>query len=396
MTAPQPEDRGNGLLSRVTERKLLALAGFGALVTLLAFLIDLPAARAGLLVAAQFAIGIALGGLLFIVFGFVMKAGWSVALRRVPEAMAGIVPYAGAFVFLTIVLCLGAYEWSHADAVAGDALLQHKSGWLNVGGVLMRAAVFVILWTLFARALVRVSRAQDTSSDPAGATTKSVYLSCGFLAVFAVTYSLATFDWIMSLEAHWFSTVFAIYNFSSLFLSAIAVMILIVIALRRWGPLKDVVRADHLHDLGKITLGLTVFWAYIWFCQYMLIWYSDIPEETTYYVSRMKAPWEPWMLLNLAVNWLIPFLLLLPRPAKRSEGMMARVAVLLLFARFLDLHLLIAPPLTGDRPWTILWAVGPVVLVLSLLAILVFRKLAEAPAVPQKDPYLGESLAHHT
>jgi len=383
-----------GPLSQGAERKLLALAGLGAVVTLFAFVFDLPAARAGLLMAAQFAVGVALGGLLFVVFGFVMKAGWSVALRRVPEAMAGAVPYAGAFVFVAIVLCLGAFEWSHGEVVAGDELLQHKSSWLNTGGVLVRAAIFVTLWTLFARALIRASRRQDASAQPEAETRRSVYLSCGFLAVFAVTWSLATFDWIMSLEAHWFSTVYAIYNFASSFLSALAVMILLVVALRRWGPLRGVLREDHLHDLGKITLGFTVFWAYIWFCQYMLIWYSDIPEETTYYVSRMKAPWEGWMLLNLAANWLIPFLLLLPRPAKRSEAMMARVAVLLLLARFLDLHLLIAPALTGDRPWTILWAIGPVTMVVSLLAILVFRKLAEAPAVPVRDPFLGESLSH--
>jgi hypothetical protein len=388
-TNPRP-----AILGPRGERRLLSLAVAGALITLVAFLADHEAAWAGLLVAGQFALGLALGGLLFLVFTYVMKAGWSVALRRIPEAMAGALPHAGGFVLLTLLVSLGAYEWSHADAVAGDALLQHKSGWLNVGAVLVRAVVCLGLWALFARALVRASRRQDLSGDLAE-TRRCVHLSCAFLAVFAVTFSVASFDWIMSLEAHWFSTVFAIYTFSGVFLSGVAAIILLAVALRRFGPLRDVVRPDHLHDLAKLAFGFTVFWAYIWFCQYMLIWYSDIPEETTYYVSRMKAPWHPWMLLNVAVNWLAPFLLLLPRPAKRNEAILVRVALLLLLGRLLDLHLMVAPPVVGAQPWSLLWTLGPIALALPLLVLVILRRFREAAPVPAADPFVGESLHHH-
>ncbi len=391
----EPASAGPRLIDGALTQRLIVVAAVAVVVTLGGCFIDTEAGWAGLIVAGQYALGLSLGGLLFLVFGFVTRAGWSVAIRRVPEALATTLPYTAACVFVILLITLGAYEWTHTEAVESDPLLQHKSGWLSVAGVLVRSVLFLGIWIAFAWMLRGVSRRQDDKPGEHALHGRAVKLSCGFLVVFALTYSFAAFDWVMSLEPHWYSTVYAVYNFSSLFLSSLAAIAVIAILLERAGPLRGILRDDHLHDLGKLMLGFATFWAYIWFCQYMLIWYSNIPEETTYYVPRMNATWGPWMVINVGVNWLIPFLLLLPRPAKRNRTTMLRVAVLLLAGRWLDLHLMVAPPLVGDHFVSVLWGIAPLAALLAGFTWFFLRGLGNAKPVPEGDPYLGESLHYH-
>ena len=375
-------------------RRLLLASGIGLALAALGYLVDREAAAGGLLVAALYGVGIAVGGLAFVALGHVTGAGWSTALRRIPEGMAGTLPIAGAIVLVTLVLALPIYLWADGEAVARDDLLAHKQPWLNEVGFLFRAAMYVGVWVLFSWALRKTSRTQDETGGIA-ARNRSVVLSAGFLVVFAITFTLASFDWVMSLEPHWFSTVFAIYNFSGAIISALAVIVIVAIVLERTGPLRGVLRTEHLHDLGKLMLGFTTFWAYIWYCQYMLIWYSDIPEETAYFVRRTAAGWEPLMIGSLILTWLIPFLMLLPRPAKRSRANMLRVAMMLLLARWLDLHLLVMPAVTPDAPWAFAWQIPAVAGVLCLLVWAFLRVFRGADVVPTRDPLLEESLEYH-
>jgi len=373
-----------------SKRILLAIAAVGGLLTLIGWFASTERTSAGVLVAAMLVLGMSLGGLAFVAFGYVTRAGWSTALRRVPEAMAATLPFGAGLTLIALAFGPFLYEWMHDHH---DPILAKKAAWLSTGFFYVRAVVYLGVWMLFARAIRRVSLRQDETGD-VGATGTNLRLSTIFLICFALTFSFACFDWIMSIEAHWFSTVYAVYCFSGLFLAAIAAITIFSILLRRQGTFAGVLREDHLHDLGKLTLGFSTFWAYIWFCQYMLIWYSNMPEETSYYVTRFGGAWGPLMIANVVVNWLIPFIVLLPRPAKRDEGRMMAVAVLLLVGRVFDLYLLVQPGLL-DSPAFGLWELAPLAATVPVAIILVSRAFFSAAPVPKSDPMLGESLHYH-
>ncbi len=393
-SAPAAPAPTAGLLSTGLRRGLLVSAGIGAVLTALGFAIDAPRAAAGLLVAAQYLLGIGLGGLMFVGFGYVLQAGWHVAIRRVPEAFAGILPIASVGVLLTLA-CMGLlYHWTHASYVEGDPIMEGKAGWLNTGGFVLRSLVYLAAWLAFAFWMRRHSLQQDLDDDLAH-THRNTTLSAILMVVFGITFTLASIDWLMSMEPHWYSTVFAIYNFSGLFTSALAAMLIVLVALRRMGRLPQL-RDDHLHDLGKLTISFATFWGYIWFCQYMLIWYSHIPEETAWYAHRQTGAWSVLHLANPIVNWLIPFLVLLPRPAKRHATTLVRVAVLLLFGRWLDLYYMVHPVVLPDGPAFGLYELAPMALAVGVGILAIFRVLGRHPLVPKNDPYLVESLHHHT
>ena len=346
------------------------------------------------LVAAMYLIGLSLAGMLFLTFHYLVTAGWSVCLKRVAEALASTLPIAALLVLLTLVGTNVLYEWAHADAVAGNPLLQEKSGWLNVPFFVARTVLYLAVWSVFCWAMLRVSRRQDRTG---GLTPnrRSTALSAGFLAVFALTFSLASFDWLMSLQPEWYSTIFAAYNFAGAFVSGLAVITITAILLRRQGALAGIFTEHHLHDLGKMLMGFTTFWVYLWFCQFMLIWYGNLPEEVTFYLSRHQGAWAVLSVANLLANWVIPFLVLLPRPATHVESQMLRICGMLLVGRWLDLYLLVLPVFESQAPVLGLWEVAPIVGVAALFLIFLRRGLAAADLVPRGDPYLGESLRHH-
>jgi hypothetical protein len=347
-----------------------------------------------ILLVGMYVVGLALAGMLFLAFHYLTTAGWSVCLKRIAEAMASTLPL-GA---LLILACLGGvgvlYEWSNPDVVAASELLQKKTAWLNIPFFAGRMVFYLAVWMLFCRALVRTSRRQDETGGLA-AQRRSTALSAGFMAVFAVTFSLASFDWLMSLEAEWFSTIFSVYNFVGSFVSGLAMITITAIVLRRNGALKGVITEHHLHDLGKLLIGFTTFWMYIWFCQYMLIWYSNLPEEVTYYEWRHQGAWAVLTVACLLANWVIPFLVLLPRSAKTDEATLLRICSLLLVGHWLDLYLVVQPVFTPAAPVLGLWEIAPVVLAVALFLLSFRRGLAAADLVPRGDPYLEESLHHH-
>ena len=351
-------------------------------------------AGANVLLGVFYVLGLALAGLLFVAFQNVTSASWSVVLRRVPEAMASTLPVAAALSLVVLGLIPVLYEWSHVDVVAADPLLSAKAAWLNPTSFMVRTVVCAVIWLVFGFLLVAGPRRRETAKGVVSGV-RPVGASGAFLALFAITFSVVCFDWIMSLEPHWFSTVYAVYHFSGLFLGGLAAVTLFVILLRRLGPLSGVVTSNHLHDLGKLLLGFSTFWAYIWFCQYMLIWYTNIPEETSHFVARAAGTWGLLFLVNVFVNWVIPFVVLLPRGAKRSETVLLGVSVLLIVGRWLDLYLLIGPPLYDGEPQFGVWELLPFLGLLSLFALAFFHALGRIGTVPLGDPRLEESLRHH-
>lgn len=372
-------------------RTLRTIAVIGLGVTALGWFVSPERTAAAVLVAAMAVLGVALGGLAFVALSYVTRAGWSVAFRRVPEAMAGLVPFGVACTAIALAGAPVLYHWM--NDTAHDPLLAKKAAWLNGGFFFLRAAIIALVWIAFSRRIRRISLDQDKSHDVA-ATGRNLRTSTLFLVCFALTFSVASFDWIMSIEAHWFSTVFAVYCFSGVFVSGLASITIMSILLRRRGVFANVLREDHLHDLGKLTLGFTTFWAYIWFCQYMLIWYGNLPEETSYYITRFTGTWGPLMIANVMVGWFIPFMVLLPRPAKRSESVMLAIAVLLLVGRVLDLVLLIQPGLL-EAPHFGVWEMAPLAALVPVALILLLRIFERAPPVPRGDPMLAESLHYH-
>ncbi len=344
---------------------------------------------AGLLIAGYLLTGFGLAGIVFVAMQYACGAGWSVAFRRVPEAMSMMLPAGAAVLAIVFLLHPSTYPWTTVPPHHG-----FQEFWLRRPFFLVRALIYIGVWIAFATAIVGASRRQDDDREVAH-TRRNVRLSVAFLVIFAVTFWLASFDWIMSLEPDWASTIFGIYNFAGMFSGGLALMIVFVLWLRRTGPLRDFVNEEHLHDLGKLLFAFCTFWMYIWFSQYMLIWYADISEETAYYVARLKNAWEPLFLLNMLLNWAVPFAALLSRGAKRSPRVLGRVAVLVLVGRVLDVYLLVAPPLVGPRPSFGIGMAGGLTAGVAILVLAFYRGMRGVSPTPVNDPYLAESLHYH-
>ena len=347
------------------------------------------------LLANYYLLGLGLAGVFFIAIQYVSNAGWAAAIRRVPESMTSVLPVAAVLMLLMIFGIHTLYHWSHESVVAQDHLLQAKSGWLNTPFFIVRIVVYFALWILFTLFMVRFSRKQDENGD-LSYTKKNVRLSAIFLVVFPVTFSLACFDWIMSLEPHWFSTIFAVYNFSGLFLNGIAALTFIVILLRRWGVLQGIVTESHLHDLGKLLFAFSTFWMYIWFSQYILIWYANIPEEVIYFTRRETGSWFTFGFLNLAFNWVFPFILLISAKAKKNEGLLFKACIIVMVGHWIDLFWMILPPFMTNISFVSIWDIGPVAGAIALFFLITFRSLSRGNVIPINDPYLSESLHYHS
>ncbi len=377
-------------------RKLIWVGLLAGATVLLGIFLRPERTWPSLLIVAIFLVGLALGGMIFLATQAVASGGWHVCFKRIPEAMASTLPYAGAVMVLTLAGGMSTlYEWSHADVMANDALLAGKKAWLNAPFFLGRAVVVLAIWFGFVQAMLRVSRRQDEEKTTAG-NKKTVVISALFLVVFALTFSVASWDWLMSLEAHWFSTIFAAYHFTGSFVSGLAMITIAAIVLRRQGALKGIVTPEHLQDMGKLLMGFSAFWAYLWVCQYLLIWYGDLPEEVTFYMTRHSGAWAVVSAANLVVGWLVPFLALLPRATKRNEAFLLKAAGLLLVGHWIDLYVSVQPVFQPEAPLLGIWEIAPVVGGVALFLLLFRRGLAAADVVPVGDSYLQESLHHHS
>lgn len=369
---------------------LVAVGG----LTLIGGLMAAPRQTWGnVLLVSYYLIGLGLGGLVLIALQNVTGAGWGTALRRLPEALAALMPLAAVGVAAVLVAYPALYPWANPASGGHDAThAAFRRLWLDRPFVLLRALSYLLVWVLFARAMVRASVRQD-DDGAIGHTYASRRLSAAFLVVFGATCWLSSVDWIMSLEPAWSSTIFGVYQFTGQFLSGLAAVSALAIWLRRQGALRGIVTRDHLHDLGKLLFSFSSFWMYIWFSQYMLIWYVNNPEETVYFVRRLDGGWRGLFYLNVLLNWVIPFLVLLPRATKRSPRVLLAMALVVLAGRWLDLYLMILPPLI-ERPlqgFGILEG-GLAAGALGVFLLVVLRALGARSLVPFNDPFLVESL----
>jgi len=297
----------------------------------------------GLLTAALFGLTVALGGAVFAAIQGVSGARWWAPVRPVASALAGTLAVPGAALFLTLVLGLRTlYPWARPGAAAVSHALHAKAVWLNPSFFLARALVVLVLWMALA-SLLRDRLAVLDGRPSAEANRAFARASVLFLLLLAPTLSAASWDWAMSLEPEWYSTMFSVYIFSGTFLGGIAAVAVLAIWLDRRGLLGWRLAPETLHDLGKLLFAFGTFWAYIWFCQYLLIWYSNLPEETPYFARRLTGGWTLLFWLNPVLNFGVPFAALLSARVKRRPGFLAQVALVVLLGRWLDSYLLIAP-----------------------------------------------------
>lgn len=373
-------------------KTLSAGAAIGAMLVGAGLAIEGARGWAALLHAGTYLVSLAATATLLVALAYVTGAGWSVVFRRIPEAIGSSVAWS-ALVLAPAMIGIGAlYHWSHADALAEDAVLAGKAPWLNVPFFLARGAGYVAIWALFAWMLRRNSVAQDRDGDLAR-TRANVRWSTLYIVVYGLTFVASSFDWLMSLDPHWFSTMWGVYNFAGSMVSALAVTLVAIVLMRKSGALPEV-RDDHLHDLGRLLFGFTCFWAYIWFSQYMLIWYANIPEETGWFVHRAHGGWEVLFWATPIFLFVIPFFALLPRASKRSDSVLLHVSIVVLIGRWLDLYVTIQPTVS-ETPALGLSEIGATLLGVCVIALAIGASLRNASMVPRKDPFLEESLHHH-
>jgi hypothetical protein len=359
---------------------------------------------ANLLLNTYYINGICLSAVFFIAAHQLGYAGWHTLLRRVPEAMGTFIPVTG--VFFLIILAGTWLHWHHlyhwTDASLTDpgspnydAVLDSKKWYLNLPFWSFRIVAYVILWSLLALYLRRLSVKEDQIG---GLTnyTKLKYFSALFIVIFAITSSTGSWDLIMSIDAHWYSTLFGWYNFASYNVAGISTILLLVVFLKSQGYLQNV-NENHIHDLGKYMFGFSVFWTYLYFAQFLLIWYGNIPEETVYFKQRWDNGWFKFLFFfNFAINFFLPFLVLMTRKAKRNYPTIVFTALMIVFGHYLDFYLMIMPGAVGAEEAGFGWQEISISLgFIGMFIFVVFSTLTKASLIPINNPYLKESLQHH-
>lgn len=351
------------------------------------------------LTSMMFWASIGLGSLFFVLIQHGTRAGWSIVVRRIFENWMATLPI---FVLLIVPVIIGAhdlYHWTHLDnpEVANDPLLQHKAPYLNESAFIIRAGIIVLVWTALSLFYYRRSTAQDRTGDVAHTHRMRWWAPLGFV-LFAISLTLAALDWMMSLDPHWYSTIFGIYYFAGGLMASGAAVILAALALQKSGVLKDAITTEHFHDLGKWTFAFMVFWAYSAVSQFLLIWYANIPEETLFYGHRLHGGWDVVTIILPLLKFVVPFWFLMSRHVKRNRTLLAIGAGALLLGHYVDMFWLIQPnmaiALGEEHPHfslhiaDLLALVGIGGIILGAFAWLTAR----APTAPVGDPRLSESL----
>jgi len=356
---------------------------------------------ANLLLMAYYFACVCMSGTFFLAVQYVAQAGWSASILRVPQAMAKTLPIAA--VILIVVISAGLYthnlyhHW-HADGLTDpnspnyDSLIAGKSVFLNVPFFLGRQVVFLGVYSIFSTLFVKFSYNEDLAGG-LNSYRKSFKNACIFLVIYGFTTPIFAFDTIMSLEAHWFSTMFGWYNFAAMWVSSLATIAIIIILLRRAGYMQWV-NNSHLHNLGQFIFGFSIFWTYVWFAQFLLIYYANMPEETVYFYKRFEY-YKFWFFLNLAMNFLAPVLLLMDRDNKRTDAKLLFVAIVVLLGHWVDYYQMIMPGAVedGHNGFGIV-EIGTAIGFVGLFTFTVLTALSKKPLIAKNHPLLQESLHH--
>jgi hypothetical protein len=341
-----------------------------------------------------FALG--LGALFFLALQYATETGWYASVKRVIEAVAGFLPYGMGFfgiILLTITLMDGAhiYIWMDSEVVKHDEIIQGKSAYLNPLFFWIRTVVYFVTYFLFLRGFKKRSLLEDQvgGTDIHFTNYKKGAL---FLVFFAVFSSTSAWDWLMSIDVHWFSTLFGWYTFAGMWCSTMVVLVITTLYLKKLGYLEKV-NESHIHDLGKWTFATSFLWSYLWFSQFMLIWYANIGEEVTYYQMRIEN-FKILYFSMFVINFAFPMLLLMSRDAKRHAGILTTVGLVILAGHWLDVYIMISAGSLGANAKIGFLEVGMAVLVAGCFIYVILNNLTKAPLTPVNHPFLDESIHH--
>ncbi|WP_183563331.1 quinol:cytochrome C oxidoreductase [Mucilaginibacter sp. SP1R1] len=375
---------------------------------------------ANLLLMGYYFTCVCTAGVFFCALQYVAQAGWSASLLRVPQAFARVLPIAAVVLFIII---LAGLNLTHTTVIEGkqvvapylykiwhqsgvtvkgsenyDAVLAGKAGFLNMPFFLIRIFLFLGAYTTFGWLLAKYSETEDELGG-VFYYRKSFTISAAFLVVFGFTQPVFSFDVIMSLEAHWFSTMFGWYNFAAMWVSCLSIITLMIIWLRSEGYMQWITQ-DHLHNLGQLIFGFSIFWTYVWFAQFLLIYYANIPEETVYFLRRWEPEFKPWFWINIVLNFMAPLLIIMARDSKRITGVLKVTCLILVAGHWLDYFIMIMPGTVGPQSeWYTefgLIELGVFIGFAGLFIFLTLNALSKFKSlIPKKHPFLQESLHHH-
>jgi hypothetical protein len=341
----------------------------------------------------------------FLSFSAMAQAAWMQSFRRVPEAISTLVPVFGGITLLVLLYIIFGhkhhiYHWLDAEAVAKDPILKGKVGFLNPTFFVIWTTLTISLWSLFGYRMRQLNNQADVA--PMDAPTakafniQSMVRSGFFLVWFGLTVaSTIPWLWMMSIDAHWYSTMYSWYTFASTFVAGMALIALWVVYLKNKGYL-ELTNNEHLHDIAKFMFAFSIFWTYLWFSQYMLIWYANIPEETVYFKHRVQGPYKAIFFLNLIINFLAPLLILMKRSAKRNYTLVALMAVVIIFGHWIDFYQMVMGSLMKEHVELGVLDFGILAFFVGVMIFFVAKALASKPLIAKYHPFLKESIIHHT
>ncbi len=338
--------------------------------------------------------GVTLGCFAIMMLHHLTRGAWGLVVRRVMEAASRTLPWMALLALPIFFGMKSLYIWARPEAVAADALLQAKEPYLNVPSFIVRFAIYFLIWGGFAFALNRMSLRQDTSDDP-GLTRRMQLVGAFGLAAYCLAVTFASVDWLMSIDPHWFSTIYGVYLMGSQGLAALAFIITFALFLSRREPMAGVIQPRHFHDWGKLFLAFTMLWAYFSFSQFLIIWSGNLPEEIEWYLHRLHGGWGVLALALVIFHFALPFVLLLSRDLKRSGRLLVGVALLMMVMRWVDLLWQVEPSFEEHHAvhyWMYLAAPAAIG---GLWVFFFVRELKKRPLLPVNDPYLPEAIAHN-
>jgi hypothetical protein len=368
------------------------LTGIGLLLYVLGYLTDESHAAFANVVNFLFLASIGVGSLFLIALEYLAGAVWSVPMRRVNEFLASLIPFAVLLALPIFFHLHNVFQWASPEIVSTDTILQAKSPYLNVNFFVLRFVVIFGTWIVFLYFLKRNSVLQDKDKDQKH-TRFNIRISAMFMPVFAFGLTFLAIDWALSLEPHWYSTVYGVYFFSGTALAGIAAATFCIVLLYKHGYFPQL-RRDHFYSLGTLMFVFVNFWAYIAFSQFMLVWYANMPEETYWFVARWKNGWEYISILLIIVHFVVPYFALLSQDAKMNLPRLKFITVWLLFAHFLDLYWLVMPTYSASPVcgWI---EIGFPVLIVGLVIIMFGWKMKRYNLIPIGDPKLQKGLEFH-
>jgi len=339
----------------------------------------------------------------FICVTTLAMGGWQQTFRRVPEAISTMVPIFGSITLVVLLYVAFSgnhhiYHWLDTKSMEADSVLKGKAGFLNVRFFAIWTVLAIGLWSLLGWRMRQLSNEADNGPMDYETGASYIWRNTVRAALFTVWFALTVGStvpwlWMMSLDAHWYSTMYSWYTFASSFVSGLSLIALWVIYLKNKGYL-ELTNQEHLHDLGKFMFAFSIFWTYLWFSQYMLIWYSNQPEETLYFKNRVQGAYKGIFFLNLIINFICPLLILMKRSAKRNYTLVTFMAILIIFGHWIDFYQMVIGSISKEEV-TLSWIdFGVLSFFVGLMIFFVAKALASKPLVPKYHPFLKESIIH--